>query len=294
MSSNENFNNRKQINVSPFYAHLMNINQKFNQAGIDLTQIFDFTFLHEDFFVYQSPWAYYKSKMFEDYQWDEEEIESEIFKNGWNMKQLWVSFYQGHKESEKLELVRFYSNLEVFICTNFWLNRQTQSISMENVMQNRKLWYLFIYGGELKSSEFLENFPKLTHLGLRSNRQLQNIKPIEKLTALTYLDLHAANLTSSKLEIIKGLTDLVSLDISRNFISSLHAIKYLSKLEYLDCSNNRITSLQPLENLEHLKWLIVRNNQIPERELFNFRAAHPSCNVIATGWSVIDEVKNER
>lgn len=107
---------------------------------------------------------------------------------------------------------------------------------------------------------------------------------------LTYLDLHATNLTSSKLETIKFLTNLVSLDISRNSISSLRAVKFLTKLEYLDCSNNRITSLQPLENLKNLKWLIVRNNQIPEKELYNFRAAHPSCNVIATGWSVMDYV----
>ena len=140
----------------------------------------------------------------------------------------------------------------------------------------------------------MDNFPKLTHLGLRSNRELQNIRPIENLTKLTYLDLHAANLTSSKLEIIKGLTDLVSLDISRNFLCNLHAIKYLSKLEYLDCSNNRITSLSPLENLENLKWLIVRNNQIPEKELYKFRLMHPNCNIVATGWSMIDGVKNER
>ena len=290
MPLNENSKSRKQINVSPFSAHLMNINLKLNQAGIDLTQIFDFTMLHEDLFIHQSPWTYYKSKMLEDYKWDKEEIASEIFKNGWNIKQLWLGFYQEHKESEKLELVRFCSNLEVFICTNFWLNKQKKSISMENVIQNKKLWYLFIYGGELRSAEFLKNFSQLTHLGLRSNRELQNTRPIENLTMLTYLDLHATNLTSNKLETIKFLTNLVSLDISRNSISSLHAVKYLTKLEYLDCSNNRITSLQPLENLKNLKWLIVRNNQIPEKELYNFRAAHPSCNVIATGWSVLDYV----
>lgn len=161
---------------------------------------------------------------------------------------------------------------------------------MKNVIQNKKLCDLFISGGELKSAEFLEDFSQLTHLGLRSNRELQNIRQIENLTTLTYLDLHAANLTSNKLETIKGLTNLVSLDISRNFISSLHCVKYLSKLEYLDCSNNKITILQPHEKLKNLKWLIVRNNQIPEKELYNFRAAHPSCNVIATGWSVLDYV----
>lgn len=294
MSTNKNSDTDKNITINSYWAHMLNMNLKFNEKGFDLSRIFDFTLMHEDLFVYQTPWIYYKSKMNEDYQWNNEAVDNETFQKIWKIKHLWVSFYQEHKENDKMELVRFFKDLEVFVCTNFWLNKLKQSISMENVMQNKKLWYLLIYGGELKSAEFLDNFPKLTHLGLRSNRELQNIKPIENINALTYLDLHAANLTSSKLEIIKGLTNLVSLDISRNFICNLHAIKDLSKLEYLDCSNNRIISLSPLENLENLKWLIVRNNQIPEKELYKFRLMHLNCNIVATGWSMIDEVKNER
>lgn len=289
MNTNKNSNTGSDITVNSYWAHMLNMNLIFNEERFDLSKIFDFTFLHEDFFIKQTPWNYYKSKMYKDYDWDNEIVDNKTFQKFGKVKQLWVSFYQDHKESNKMELLQIFKNLEVFICTNFWLNRSKQSISMENLMQNKKLWYLFIYGGELKSTDFLNNFPQLTHLGLRSNYELQNISPIKNLTDLIYLDLHAANLTSSKLEIIKGLTDLVSLDISRNFITSLHAIKYLKKLEYLDCSNNRITSLDPLEHLVNLKWLIVRNNQIPEKDIFNFRSAHPNCNVIATGWSVLDK-----
>lgn len=293
MSTNKYSQTHRNFTVNLYWTHLLNMNLIFNEAGIDLSKIFDFTLMHEDFFIYQSPWRHYKSKMHKDYDWDNETVNDKTFQNIWKIKQLWVSFYQDHKENNRMDLLQFSKNLEVFVCTNFWLNKSKQSISMENLMHNKKLWYLFIYGGELKSAEFLDNFPKLTHLGLRSNRELQSIKPLENLTELIYLDLHAANLTSSKLEIIKGLTDLVSLDISRNFISSLHAVKYLNKLEYLDCSNNRITSLDPLEHLVNLKWLIVRNNQIPEKDIFNFRSAHPQCNVVTTGWSTIDKKEDK-
>lgn len=293
MNTNKNSKTSSGITVNSYWAHMLNMNLIFNEEGFDLSKLFDFTLMHEDLFVYQSPWRYYKSKMNKDYDWDKEVVDNNTFQKIWKIKQLWVSFYQDHNESSKMELVQIFKNLEVFICTNFWLNHTKQSISMENLMPNRSLWYLFIYGGELKSSEFLENFPNLTHLGLRSNRELESIRPIENLTKLTYLDLHAANLTSSKLEIIKGLNDLVSLDISRNFISTLHALKYLNKLEYLDCSNNLITSLKPLENLAHLKWLMVRNNPITNEEILNFRSAHPTCNVVATGWSVIDKKEDK-
>lgn len=292
MSTNKNSETDKDITINSYWAHMLNMNLIFNEEGYNLSKIFDFTFMHEDLFPYQTPWDYYKSKMNKDYRWDNEIVDHATFQKIWQIKQLWVSFYQDHKENNKMELVQIFKNLEVFACTNFWLNKSKQSISMENLMQNKKLWYLFIYGGELKSAEFLDNFPKLTHLGLRSNRELSKIHPIEGLTKLTYLDLHAANLTSSKLEIIKGLTDLISLDISRNFISSLHAVKYLNKLEYLDCSNNQITSLKPIENLHHLKWLMVRNNALTKEEILRFRATHSNCNVITTGWSVIDKIND--
>lgn len=291
MSKNKNSETAKGININSYWAHILNMSLIFNEKGVDLSKIFDFTLMHEDFFICQSPWRHYKSKIHKDYDWDNETVNSKTFQKIWKIKQLWVSFFHEHKENNKMELLQYFKNLEVFICTNFWLNHAKQSISMENLMQNKKLWYLFIYGGELKSAELLDYFPKLTHLGLRSNRELKNIRPIENLTGLVYLDLHAANLTSSKLEAIKGLTNLISLDISRNFIRNLHAVKYLSKLEYLDCSNNNIISLAPLEHLINLKWLIVRNNLIPERELYNFRLAHPNCNVIATGWSALDKKK---
>ena len=187
-----------------------------------------------------------------------------------------------------MELLQYFKDLEVFLCTNYWLNKLKKSISMENVVQNNNLWFLFIYGGELKSADFLIHFPKLTNLGLRSNRDLESIKPIENLTRLTYLDLHATNLTNSKMEVIKELTDIVNLDISRNFINDLNVLKYLTKLEYLDCSNNAISSLSPLDELENLKWLIIRNNQIPEKELYKFRLLHSNCNISSTGWSKID------
>lgn len=293
MNPNKNFRTDKSVTVNSFWTHMLNMNLIFNDEGYDLSKIFDFTFMHEDLFVYQSPWRYYRSKMNKDYRWDDEAVDNETFQKIWQIKQLWVNFYSEHKENEKIELVQFFKNLEVFVCTNFWLNKSKQSISMENLMPNRNLWYLLIYGGELKSAEFLDNFPNLTHLGLRSNRELQNIKQIENLTKLVYLDLHAANLTSSKLEIIKGLTDLVSLDISRNYIQNLHAIKYLTKLEYLDCSNNSISNLKPLDELQNLKWLVIRNNPIEFIDIHRFKSIHPNCDVIRTGWSAIDKKANQ-
>ena len=109
MSTNKNSDTDKNITVNSYWAHMLNMNLIFNEEGFDLSKIFDFTFMHEDLFVYQTPWTYYKSKMNEDYQWNNEAVDNETFQKIWKIKQLWVSFYQEHKENDKMELVRFFN-----------------------------------------------------------------------------------------------------------------------------------------------------------------------------------------
>ena len=103
-------------------------------------------------------------------------------------------------------------------------------------------------------------------------------------TNLTSLDVSNNNLSGALQAEVRHLTQLRSLNLSRNNFTGVPAeIGQLQNLELLDLSDNPITGL-PLElgNLRNLKTLDLRNTQYSTQDLNTIRSQLPASTVVYT------------
>ena len=103
-------------------------------------------------------------------------------------------------------------------------------------------------------NEAVEKLPALTSLNL-SGTNLSSLQGLEKLPALTSLDLSDTNLSS--LQRLEKLTELTSLNVSYTNLSSLQGLEKLTALTSLNLSNTNLSSLQGLEQLTALTSLNI-------------------------------------
>jgi internalin A len=92
------------------------------------------------------------------------------------------------------------------------------------------------------------------------NDQISDIKPLESLTNLTYLDLGDNQI--SDIKPLQSLINLTELSLHNNKISDIKPLQSLTSLTYLNLNNNRISDIKPLESLTKLTELIVSGNPI--------------------------------
>lgn len=100
-------------------------------------------------------------------------------------------------------------------------------------------------------------------LGLES-AGVTSLTGIGALKNLIVLDLFDNELEDHNLHHLSVLTQLESLDLSRNQISDLTALQNLTRLQTLYLSENQISNLTPLENLIDLRRLTIANNQVSD------------------------------
>ena len=131
-------------------------------------------------------------------------------------------------------------------------------ISSFGWLSAKRLDTLSITSASLRAIEGLRGSLKTLNL---SNSHIENLFGIEKLTALTTLDLsgtvHLKNL--SGIEKLKALTTLY---LSSNDLENLSGIEKLDKLESLDLSDCKVTTLRPISGLKHLKTLNLKGTKI--------------------------------
>ena len=93
-----------------------------------------------------------------------------------------------------------------------------------------------------------------------STEKIKDLSGIEAITQLTSINLR--NNEISSFEPLSKLNNLETLDVRFNKINNFNSLKNLKSLKQLDASNNRITNIEGIENLENLKDLLLSNNDI--------------------------------
>jgi len=98
-------------------------------------------------------------------------------------------------------------------------------------------------------------------------RAIDRVMTLEevKVDEIIYLD--ASFLGIENLDGIEVLTQLETLTIANNMITSLEPLKSLKQLKLVDIQNNRVKDLTPLRELEHLEVLLIRNNPVESIEV---------------------------
>ena len=136
-------------------------------------------------------------------------------------------------------------------------------------------------------------------IGPGTPNNISDIRPLERLTNLTTLDLNFNNI--SDIRPLEYLTNLTNLILDRNAIESLFPLRNLRNLRTLGVGENKITDIAPLADLTNLKHLGLNNesfrgrdsNRIsdltPLRKLTNLEGLVTSNNPIG---SSIDIVRN--
>ena len=92
-----------------------------------------------------------------------------------------------------------------------------------------------------------QGYKKLVILDLSDNPKLADIEGVEKITTLQSLVLANDNLDDAKIEKIKTLTELTTLNINGNQIENIGIISNMPKLKYLYFNNNKVQSLEPIK-----------------------------------------------
>lgn len=106
------------------------------------------------------------------------------------------------------------------------------------------------------TDEQLAEWVLFTHMECNGNKEIEDLKPLARMTNLNHLDCSNTNIKS--LDGIQYLTGLQTLDCSNNDnISSLKPLSGLINLESINCGNTMVTSLAPLMYLKKLRKLDV-------------------------------------
>lgn len=104
------------------------------------------------------------------------------------------------------------------------------------------------------TDEQLAEWVIFTDIECGGNKEIEDLKPLARLTNLTHLDCSNTNIKS--LDGIQYLTGLQTLDCSNNDnINSLKPITGLVNLVSVNCGNTMVTSLAPLTYLKKLRKL---------------------------------------
>ena len=154
-----------------------------------------------------------------------------------------------------------------------WHSPYNLNLSVDNKYEDSSIWsgsncgVLKIYNQwNFIKPQGNENFTGISSISSIRNLEIFNfngktddagmISPymneFPNLSNLKSLNLKNDGLVNDDLQYIFSLTNLTSLNLSDNKISSLIGLEKLTNLKNLDLSNNQISALYPLENLVHL------------------------------------------
>lgn len=123
--------------------------------------------------------------------------------------------------------------------------------------------------GLLTTLSDIELMPNLEELYLENETELDSISQISGRTKLKSLALVGCGLGSDDINALSGLTELESLDLSDNSLTSVSALSELKKLRYLFISKNNINDIYPLESLESVILINASENNISELPAFS-------------------------
>ena len=97
---------------------------------------------------------------------------------------------------------------------------------------------------------------------LRGNKALSNIKPLQSLSHLQWLDL--SETAVEDIEPLRGLQDLRTLWLSNTKIKDIQPILTLKKLQYLSVTNIGLQDIRPFRQLPRLKFFGFALNEVKD------------------------------
>ena len=116
-------------------------------------------------------------------------------------------------------------------------------------------------GADIRDISPLSGMTSLTELDLSANTNLENIRPLTNLMALSTLKLQRTNV--SDIDAIAELTALTCLNLSETQVSTLKCLSGLKSLTTLDISNNKkIKSVRALSGLSYMTKLNLSGTSI--------------------------------
>ena len=199
-----------------------------------------------------------------------------------NLENLTLS----NSEISDIELLRPLINLERLSLSR---NQISDITPLSNLIG---LTNLILDRNQISDITPLSNLTNLTGLGLRDN-PIGDFSPISDLTGLKTLGLIDTGFSDSDIDILKPLTNLRTLFLSRNEISNLTslatALSGMDALSGLHLDSNQISDLSPLETLtnltELLRSLYLNDNQIddisPLKNLKSLTELRFHCNQVS-------------
>lgn len=136
----------------------------------------------------------------------------------------------------------------------------------------------------------LKNLIDLTYLraaSQKSREKISDISVLNKLTALTWLDLHGNQI--SDINSLKNLSNLNYLNLSNNQISELPEffLKF-NNLKKLDLSKNLIKNIDNLSGIKNLDWLDLSYNYISDISVLESLV---NLIVLNLRWNQISDIK---
>lgn len=122
-----------------------------------------------------------------------------------------------------------------------------------------------------------EPYPSDTEVLDLSGQDLKSSR-LSELSALTELtSLYLSDNAITSIDFLKGLTNLKTLDISGNKIKDISVLSELGSLRTLYLDGNKIEDFSPLYSLRELNALSITGMEISETQLQNLRSALPGC-----------------
>ncbi len=158
--------------------------------------------------------------------------------------------------------------------------------SINNLNNNKSLQKVVIIDSDIKDISTLQ-VDSLTVIS--SNISLEDIVKLQNLKDLTYksnlkenneliclenlTNLVSLNLSDNKITSISNmgvLPNLISLSITNNLISSIDVLKNYKKLKFINLNHNNITNIKSLINNINIKQLFLSNNLIVDIDCINY------------------------
>lgn len=115
-------------------------------------------------------------------------------------------------------------------------------------------------GEDIPSREDLHRIANLQILSIQNNSRIERLDPLKQLQNLK--SLQVVNTRVSDLSPLSGLTKLRSLDVSYNPVANLSFISDLRNLVYLNIGNTPVQDLGPIAGLENIEELDCSGSQI--------------------------------
>ncbi|SFE59213.1 leucine-rich repeat domain-containing protein [Thermoflexibacter ruber] len=108
----------------------------------------------------------------------------------------------------------------------------------------------------------IKNITALERIDLSTNKQINDIEPLNRLTNLKEVNL--SNTSVSNLLPLRNLSNLEILNCSNTQANSLEALKYSLNVREIYCNNSQISDLEPLRSLQKIEKLYISNTPVSD------------------------------